>query len=1067
MSLYTIQRFLRKYYQVGAIGLGTILLVISIMYQIFYLNKPSDARATQAEMVLRNNHGQMASLCWQWLDTDDDTLFLDRLWSLGVDDYWNEQKLSLFLFSGDTMVYWGYNPYNGTIDDLLLSEQSGTIDTLSGYQVLTFRFKSHNKSATVVMQLKDMVNNKLNENVFLNSNIRISPSVAPITATTGSQLQEVVVDQTRFYIEPRIEYQAPKIMSFISWLGVLLLVLALKNYFYFRTTRHNVFWVMAAFLVTIVGLRVLFAVSPIPYQQGRLFSHLLDNGQPLMGSLGDLLLSFTMALIYLLYIFKAKSKILWRYRRCRRWSKFLMLILFLMFINAVVLFFHYTLVTIIYDTGIGTELYDLFSVSFSSLLFYLVGGVVITFRILANKLTATFFADFSFTMRLMISIVILAMMIVPADAMIRNTGYLLLIFHTLFVLSAQVSRSKNGDYGMFLTSVLVFALYTTFFTSVESNSAYKTMAQDYMHTVCAAMPEENVVHISKFTYAIIHDGAVTTTAGSNVNLQPIFPVLTAGIDTMIQAEDFQHLVHHLHSGYVVVVSYPETSAVDYMALFSYIYILMFVICSVILTLIGYRLGLGNGWSRMAMKIRLALVGIVLLALISLAVVIVNRSMANLNDQKRLSVNNNIQNMQGSFLKFMDENPTSPNPLLQWPKRLGNNLGRFVCTYDTTGNMVAHTSREVPVSRISNTAYRNLKWFNAPYFIYPVQANGMQYLSVYSPLYYNGILYGYLNIINMDPLQEEAKRSTITSTLNIFVIILLLILTFSFLIYQQITKPLSRLKLGLQNINQLTKIPVRSGGMSPYDEVETLIIQYNKMIDYIEDSYKQLAATEREDAWREMAKQVAHEIKNPLTPMRLKIQMLERAIAIQDPQVEEKTLATLKTLLTQIDLLSHIATEFSDFAKLNEGTPTLCDLRVILLEVYQLFESNKDIDLTLNISIDTPIYIMADQKLLSRVFINLCQNAIQATASQQHAMISIGIHLPDSRHVRVDIQDNGEGIPECIQEHIFEPNFTTKSSGSGLGLAISAQVIRNMNGHITFVSDTDHGTTFSVTMPLKS
>lgn len=1063
MLFSRIGRYIHHRYRAVVIAISLSFLLANGVYLLFFFNHPSCSQAEDVSDRIGNNYAQAASLCHQWLDAEDDSLFLEKIWELGITDYWTQQQLSLFLFDNDSMVYWGYNPYLGNIEAHLLEPSNHTLDTLSDRQVLIFRFVEDRKSATLVIQLQDLERSEFNSAIFKSNKIELL-SACKFAAPSPDLVE---VDQSRFYIKPLLIRTVPNVLLVLWWLGVLLLLMALKSWVRNITTRSNVFKIATLFFWVLLFLRVVIFIVPSAYQHVYMFEHTLGPGIPLFNSLGDMMITFAMAFIYILYLYRVRSKFLWHYRKLSKPMQLLTFTLLLIFLNMVVVFYHFAVMSIIYDSQIEVELYDVFNVNASSLIFYLIGSIVVAIRVIGNKLVDVNFVNYPFAFRMTASVLILALMTIPLEGQIRNTGYLLLLFHTLFILSSHISRKKLNEYGVFLTSIFVFALYTTFFTSVETYTANESMAKEYMHTLEADTTCVEVAHNPKFTYAIIDSGVIHTQSSNSIDLQSIFPIIDMNVDTIVTSERYIHLIDHPSSSRIIVVSYVKTSIIDYIALFSYIYILMFCVCLLILSLVGYDSGMGLGWSRMAIKIRLALAGIVLLALILLAVVIVSQSMDNLRKQNIITAGNSIKNMTSSFDKFISNHPKSLDPLSQWPLDLGSSMSRYINTYDTLGNLVYHSSRNMPTSKMDNVAYHNLRWLKAPYFILTSETQaGNQYLSSFNPIIHKGKLYGYMNIIDGDQLQNDARKATITSTLNVFIIVLLLILAFSLLIYQQITKPLSRLNLGLQNIAHMKKIAIRED-VSPYDEVEVLIVQYNKMIDSIEQSYRKIATNEREGAWREMARQVAHEIKNPLTPMKLKIQMLQRAIALNEPNIEHRTLVTLQTLLTQIDLLSRIATEFSDFAKFNEGTPVRCDLRVIMLGVYELFQHNKNIELTLDSSMDAPLYIMADEQLISQVFVNLCKNAIQATDSRKIGIINISIHSLENNMVRIDIQDNGEGIPETIQGHIFEPNFTTKSSGSGLGLAISAQIIRNLNGHITFVSDTECGTTFSVTLPLSS
>jgi len=249
-----------------------------------------------------------------------------------------------------------------------------------------------------------------------------------------------------------------------------------------------------------------------------------------------------------------------------------------------------------------------------------------------------------------------------------------------------------------------------------------------------------------------------------------------------------------------------------------------------------------------------------------------------------------------------------------------------------------------------------------------------------------------------------------------------------------------------------------------DEIGRLVKQYNKMVLELADSAEKLSASEREGAWKEMARQVAHEIKNPLTPMKLNIQHLQRAWADKNERLEDTFKRVTTVLIEQIDSLSKLATEFSSFAQMPTDNAEEVDLTQVLLNTITLFEKSENI--SFQYSDSWPSYlVMADKEQLGRVFNNIIKNAVQAIPKDRDGLIQVMLSEMDGK-VEVSITDNGKGIPKEIQPKIFVPNFSTKNSGMGLGLAITKKMVLAANGSISFTTQQDKGTTFSVVYPTK-
>jgi nitrogen fixation/metabolism regulation signal transduction histidine kinase len=247
-----------------------------------------------------------------------------------------------------------------------------------------------------------------------------------------------------------------------------------------------------------------------------------------------------------------------------------------------------------------------------------------------------------------------------------------------------------------------------------------------------------------------------------------------------------------------------------------------------------------------------------------------------------------------------------------------------------------------------------------------------------------------------------------------------------------------------------------------DEIGELVEEYNRKLDELAENVKRLAESERESAWREMARQVAHEIKNPLTPMKLSVQYLQKAWEEKTPDWDSRLKRFSEALVEQIEVLSSIATEFSDFAKMPSPVMEKVNLDELLKGALTFYQDIVHVQVTYSIP-SGEWYINADRKQMFRVFTNLLNNAVQAIDREKGGTISVRV-ITSKTEYQISITDTGSGIPEEQAGRIFQPNFTTKSGGMGLGLAIVKEIVRSQGGTITFVSAKGEGTTFTVILP---
>ncbi|MDT0650047.1 sensor histidine kinase [Autumnicola edwardsiae] len=386
-------------------------------------------------------------------------------------------------------------------------------------------------------------------------------------------------------------------------------------------------------------------------------------------------------------------------------------------------------------------------------------------------------------------------------------------------------------------------------------------------------------------------------------------------------------------------------------------------------------------------------------------------------------------------------------------------------YDLEGRLLVKSSgfafRDTTDNRIDPNIIEKLDSSSKRRYLRKTEVEGRKYRSSYSYITdhkFKPLAILYLPYLQDDSLLNRDLNNFLMRMGEIYLFMLILAIIMSYFLSRYITKSL---KIISEKINQ-TRLDKKNQKIelnNATEEIFALVSAYNSMIDELEESAVKLATGEREQAWREMAKQVAHEIKNPLTPMRLSVQSFERQFDKNDPDIEQKVKEYSDTLISQIDTMSSIASAFSNFAKMpaqqNEtlNVPKIVKLALdIFNENYIVFTSEKE-----------EILAKFDRTQLIRVITNLVKNAVQALKEQEDPKILVSVE-EEEENVCISICDNGSGIPDKNKEKIFEPKFTTKSSGMGLGLAMVKNIVETYNGTINFISSPDKGTIFKVRFP---
>jgi nitrogen fixation/metabolism regulation signal transduction histidine kinase len=316
---------------------------------------------------------------------------------------------------------------------------------------------------------------------------------------------------------------------------------------------------------------------------------------------------------------------------------------------------------------------------------------------------------------------------------------------------------------------------------------------------------------------------------------------------------------------------------------------------------------------------------------------------------------------------------------------------------------------------------------------------------------------------MQSVLAREISNLIVAVINFTLLLIVITMSLAVFISGRLTSPLRMLSTGLASVELGKKSEHLS--YKGHDEIGDMVRQYNRMVDEIEESTLKLTNSEREYAWREMAKQVAHEIKNPLTPMKLNIQQLYKSWKDGIPGFEKKLERFTKNQIEYVENLSSIASAFSAFAKMPGAKPVEVDLLEQIKTTLELFKNADNIVFRVNWPHENKIIVYADKEHLNGIFSNLIKNGIQSIPVGKEGLIKITLNLKSDRVV-ISVSDNGTGIPAVLQKNLFIPNFTTKSSGMGLGLSIVKRYVEGANGRIWFESEIEKGSVFHIELPLK-
>ncbi|MFD2573178.1 sensor histidine kinase [Spirosoma soli] len=577
----------------------------------------------------------------------------------------------------------------------------------------------------------------------------------------------------------------------------------------------------------------------------------------------------------------------------------------------------------------------------------------------------------------------------------------------------------------------------------------------------------------------------TLNSNGSYNYERKFPVALLSNPTLfsegIVANNYQHVAKRGSDGRIVVVSSAEYPFRNIFSNFSFLYLLL--VLTVIVVIIAYAINYGFSEFNInySTRIQILLNVAFFLPLLLVIVIILSVISSNYITNQESTYISNTRNIAANFVNYLDEHlqakKRSKASMEEELSKIARDASIDINLFDTQGRLYTSTRPLIYESgylskHINPQAYIHVIEDKENQILLNESLGSKEYRTAYAGIKsYDGRLLGVLSIpyFYARPELDRQIIEVIASALSIFTGLFLFFLILSYFASHVLTKPLRLLtqKIRKTNLDRPNDpLPWHSD-----DEIGLLIREYNRMLVKLEESKLALAQNEKQSAWREMAKQVAHEIKNPLTPMKLTLQHLQRtfpnasesSIGASDLATRRVIQRTFDSLLDQIDNLSDIATSFSDFAKMPLPKNEIFEVTSVLNKAADLYADDNRISVRRQITVG-PVMAIGDRQLIGRIITNLLINGIQSVPSDRKPQLDLRLYTK-SDEVQIEIHDNGAGIPEAIRAKVFLPNFSTKRGGSGLGLAIAKRGVEHAGGTIWFETVENVGTSFFVSLPL--
>ncbi len=539
-------------------------------------------------------------------------------------------------------------------------------------------------------------------------------------------------------------------------------------------------------------------------------------------------------------------------------------------------------------------------------------------------------------------------------------------------------------------------------------------------------------------------------------------------------DGYNHLLFQPNPETLIVLSKRSEGFIGQVTTFSYLFAFFSLL---LLSVLFFRqVSLGTLFENFTFKYRIQAV-LVLIVLVSLAlfgggtIYYINQQFETQNQE---SISEKIHSVLIDVESKLSNETNLNKSLVDYVsfvlKKSSTVFFTDISFYDAKGNLYASSRSQVfdeglTSKKMDPEAFLQIAVLGKTEYVHEERIGKLNYLSAYIPFKNkDGKLLAYLNLpyfSKQSKLEKEISGFLVT-LINIYVLLFALSIVIAIFISNYVTKPLKLIQDKLSKIKLgKTNEPIE---WKEKDEIGNLVSEYNRMIAELAYSADLLARSERESAWREMAKQVAHEIKNPLTPMKLSVQHLQRTWNDHAPDMNEKMERLTKIIIEQIDTLSTIATEFSNFAKMPKTNLEKINVKDVLMNCIGLYSGMQHVHFNFECKYDDINYVNADKEQLLRVFNNLFKNAIQAIPEHQEGKINV-LLKKENGQIIISIEDNGTGVNDDLTDKIFSPNFTTKTGGMGLGLAIVRSILEDINGKIWFTTKKGEGSVFYISLPI--
>lgn len=1066
--------------------LGILLLIICAT-ATYLTNRTTVIQTNKAEIEQRIHaiEGEYNTFKALWLDSVR-KYSPEYMWAkMPVLGHANRYGTGIFLFEGDSLVFWNRSP-TSSFEDILHIDTTFQFSYI-GSKISVPRCASLG-TRKIVMLINlafyypntDLITSDATHNLFDETRLRILPY-----STLGSNIYSSN-GNLLFAVMPRLENRSQNVFDYLGWVGFLIVCFSITLLGAQRASTHNVELMVAGTTLSLVLLRLASLYFNLPDQTIGLFDKFstiniqLNAGRDGYLNVGNILIDSLLLLMFANMILRVRNKIIVSVKRANFFRRLLCYTCVFVTHVFIAISMMYTISNFVYGYYNDLTISEIYSFNFSLAMALAIISIQLNafiilncaFKLILGKKPKLIIPPLSFIAMCVLLYVIDDYTYDLSDIMV---GYSALIMVTCFI-APYISNRAYRFLLTFITAIIItFLIFFDNFSSQNSRqqdlaisiSSTDQYANNTLYSYMLQDNEDIINNASAYSYLKIVGDKITEYNGEYAYSKSFISTQDES-SVYDYSKEFKHFVYSSPDKTTsAVVSRQIIHLSDLFSIFMSVLLLLIVAQAIIFELSVLLPPRRIFGSSLYSRVQMSLVSVVIITVIVIQFAVVNFFVNNIATEQTTKLFNSSyyintdyrQNLEPLSLedakKIMQNWASNSETKFQANINIYNQQGYLIVSSSSVGmqNHIVPRTININVMREVSNGKSDL--------MLKEKAGSLDYVSMFTKHKHACGNYVYLNISFFTPKHKPSTTPLIANIINIFLFVLVVAIIMAMLLYKQILRPLTLIKDSIRDIKYRRRID--NSRYHKSSEVDALIDQYNNTIAELEASYIELANREREGAWKTLAQQVAHEIKNPLTPIKLKVQMLQRKKQKNDPYWIKDVDDTLSSISSQIDLVADIVSQFSNFAKMDIKPLLKMDIAEILQETLYMYRGYINIKVSYTNDTDCSTMALTDSNNFRSVITNLMLNAVYAIGEKEDGTIDVRIYNDDT-WLFIDISDNGMGITPEDQKMIFKPNFTNKKTGSGIGLTLSLQIVKTMGGTISFESEYTRGTTFSIKVP---